>query len=257
MTKSPMRIAFIVGHFPRLSETFILNQVTGLIDRGHQVDIFSEYEGNWDSVHPDVVRYNLRQHTYPLHPVPQNYLVRSLRGLGLLLTRFARAPRLMVRSLNIFKHGRDAAGLWLLYGAASLVDSGLPRYDIIHCQFGTQGHRGWFLQRVMQPAPKLIVMFRGHDISSRSYVQANGVTVYTPLFKAADYCLTNCDFFRQRLIQLGCAPERVAVHYSGLDVAKFAYTPRQISSDGVVQLVTTGRLVEKKGIEYAIRAVAQ
>lgn len=43
-----MQIAFIVGHFPRLSETFILNQVTGLIDRGHQVDIFSEYDGDWD-----------------------------------------------------------------------------------------------------------------------------------------------------------------------------------------------------------------
>jgi hypothetical protein len=34
-----MKIAFIVGTFPSLSETFILNQITGLIDRGHEVHI--------------------------------------------------------------------------------------------------------------------------------------------------------------------------------------------------------------------------
>ena len=36
-----MRIAFVVISFPALSETFILNQIIGLIDRGHQVDIFA------------------------------------------------------------------------------------------------------------------------------------------------------------------------------------------------------------------------
>lgn len=261
MSGKPMRVAFIVGHFPRLSETFILNQATGLIDRGHQVDIFSEYEGDWDHVHPDVMRYGLRQRTYRLQTVPKGYLERALKGLWLLLTRFPRAPRLMVRSLNIFRHGSEAAGLWLLYGAASLVDSGLPQqgtqYDIIHCQFGTQGHRGWFLQRVMQPVPKLIVMFRGHDISSTSYVRAEGTKTYAGLFKATDRCLTNCKFFRQRLIELGCPPEKASVHYSGLDVAKFAYSPRHLEPGGEIRLVTTGRLVEKKGIEYAIRAVAQ
>ncbi len=34
-----MKIAFIVWRFPVLSEAFILNQITGLIDRGHEVHI--------------------------------------------------------------------------------------------------------------------------------------------------------------------------------------------------------------------------
>ena len=37
-----MKILFVVGQFPKLSETFILNQITGLIDQGHQVDILAE-----------------------------------------------------------------------------------------------------------------------------------------------------------------------------------------------------------------------
>ena len=46
-----MKIAFIVGEFPILSETFILNQITGLIARGHEVDIYAEIQGNIDHVH--------------------------------------------------------------------------------------------------------------------------------------------------------------------------------------------------------------
>lgn len=250
-----LRIAFVVGHFPRLSETFILNQVTGLRDRGHQVDIYSEYDGDWAQVHPDVEHYDLRQHTYRLHPVPANYGWRLLVGLWLLLTRFHQAPLQLLRSLNPFEYGRYALGLWMLYGAVAWVDRGCPPYDIVHSQFGTQGHRAWFLQRLMPSSTKLVVMFRGHDISS--FVQEKGLAVYADVFRVAHACLTNCDFFRQRLIALGCTPEKIAVHYSGLDVAKFAYQPRQIGSDGAVHLVTTGRLVEKKGIEYVIRAIAR
>jgi hypothetical protein len=39
--KDHMKIAFIIQHFPSLSQTFILNQITGLIDLGHKVDIFA------------------------------------------------------------------------------------------------------------------------------------------------------------------------------------------------------------------------
>ena len=36
-----MRIAYIMGRFPVISETFILNQITGTIDKGNEVDIFA------------------------------------------------------------------------------------------------------------------------------------------------------------------------------------------------------------------------
>ncbi len=47
-----MKIAFIVELFPILSETFILNQITGLIDRGHKVDIFANMPGFSSQVQP-------------------------------------------------------------------------------------------------------------------------------------------------------------------------------------------------------------
>ena len=52
-----MRIAFLVDSFPCLSETFILNQVTGLIDLGHDVEIFAAVRGPLEVVHGDVFSY--------------------------------------------------------------------------------------------------------------------------------------------------------------------------------------------------------
>ncbi len=247
-----MRIAFIVNQFPALSQTFVLNQITGLIDRGHEVDIYAEQRGDETKVHPDVLKYGLLDRTHQLTTVPINRIWRLIKGIGLFVRHFHRAPHLFLQSLDIQKHGSQAFGLWLMYAAIALIDK--PPYDIIHCQFGTQGYRGLFLRNLIQPRPKLIVMFRGHDISR--YPREMGADIYDDVFEAADFFLANCEFFRQRVIQLGCEPEKIAVHRSGLDCSKFTFAPRVLACDRQIRIVTTGRLVEKKGIEYAIRAIA-
>ena len=56
---------------------------------------------------------------------------------------------------------------------------------------------------------QLVTTFRGFDISR--YVRDNGPDVYRRLFDEGDHFLTNCDFFRRRLVELGCAPERLSV----------------------------------------------
>ena len=251
-----MQIAFLVNDFPRLSETFILNQITGLIDRGHEVDIYTHHLEDWSVVHPDVNRYQLWESTYLMQEPPKNYLWRILKGIYLLLRNFHKAPILIGRSLNIVAYGEQAINLWLLYTAISLLDKeSTHNYDIIHCQFGTQGYRGLAFKRLLQPTPKLLVMFRGFDISC--YVKQGGDKLYRWLFQHVDYCLANCEFFRQRVIDLGWDAEKISVHFSGLDLNKFNFRPRHLKIGEPVHIATTGRLVEKKGIEYAIRAVAK
>ena len=50
-----MKIAFIVTTFPSLSETFILNQIIGLIERGHKVNIYTSKLGNLDLKHQNSI----------------------------------------------------------------------------------------------------------------------------------------------------------------------------------------------------------
>ena len=48
-----MRILVVVEHFPCLSETFVVNQVTGLLDLGHHVEVYPIGKPVAPVVHPD------------------------------------------------------------------------------------------------------------------------------------------------------------------------------------------------------------
>src|SRR5262245_13695826 len=62
--KQSLRIAFFMGSFPVVSETFILRQITGLIDLGHQVNIFADTRADGSTpVHPEVLKYRLLERT--------------------------------------------------------------------------------------------------------------------------------------------------------------------------------------------------
>ncbi|MFB2935698.1 glycosyltransferase [Aerosakkonemataceae cyanobacterium BLCC-F154] len=249
-----MKIAFIVGRFPVLSEAFILNQITGLIDRGHQVDIYAleGYELE-EKVHPDVEKYHLLEHTYYAPKIPENYVWRTLKALWLLTTNFWKNPLACLQAINVFKYGKKAASLRILYTAIPFLGS--QQYEIIHSQFGIYALEVMFVRDVGGLKGKLISSFRGYDISW--YVQEKGDRIYDRLFKTADFFLTNCDFFKRRILKLGCDPNKVLVHRSGINCNRFAFNTRHPSSDGVFRIATTGRLIEKKGIEYAIRAIAK
>ncbi|MBD0264720.1 MAG: glycosyltransferase, partial [Tolypothrix sp. Co-bin9] len=241
------------GQFPVLSETFILNQITGLISRGHEVDIYGYRPNDISKLHPDVEKYHILEHTYYQPNIPENYFWRFLKGLGLLFSHFYKAPLVLLRSLNIFKYGKRAASMRLLYATIPLLDA--DPYDIIHCQFGIFALEGLTLRNIGAIKGKLITSFRGYDISW--YVKERGEHVYDQLFTQGDFFLANCEFFRKRAIKLGCDEQKIVVHGSGIDCSKFTFKARYPHPNGTIQIATTGRLVEKKGIEYGIRAVAK
>jgi colanic acid/amylovoran biosynthesis glycosyltransferase len=79
---------------------------------------------------------------------------------------------------------------------------------------------------------------------------------YDLLFELGDLILPMSEREKQDLIALGCSPQKIVVHRMGVDLNQFTFVPRQPRSDGKAHLLTVARLVEKKGVEYAIKAVA-
>ena len=249
-----MKIAFLVGEFPNLSETFILNQITGLINRGHDVDIYAEIPSNRAKVHADVEKYNLLNRTYYHSQIPSNHLLRVLKGLGLLFTNLLKDPIILLRSLNVFRYGKKAASLRLLYAVIPFLYK-RPQYDVIQCHFGTKGLEGLKLRDIGAIKGKLCTTFHGLDISGN--LQKFGDRVYDSLFDKGDLFLPISECWKRRLVDLGCEEKKIIVHRMGIDCHKFNLTPRQPYTDGQIRLVTVARLVEKKGVEYGIRAVAK
>src|SRR5438034_7177232 len=113
-----------VGSFPVVSETFILRQITGLLDLGHEVDIFANVREEGALIHPDVTKYRLLERaTYvdgpaesifwelPIWPLTGRTwppgseicmlnVVRLLRAVPQMIRCLASAPRLFWPTLH-------------------------------------------------------------------------------------------------------------------------------------------------------------
>jgi colanic acid/amylovoran biosynthesis glycosyltransferase len=253
-SEGSVRVAFIVNQFPLLSETFILNQITGLIDRGCEVDIYAHRIGSEPAVHPDVCKYNLLGRTYCLNLAKQNSVVGKLvAGARYFSAEFGRNPRVALKSMNAFKFGRAVTSLTQLY-QTHLFLSREP-YDVVHCQFGPNGNLGLQLREAGAIGGKLVAHFRGYDISA--YVRRRGRGVYQNLFRNADLILCVSESIKTKLHELGCDKRKILVHHSGIDTKQFGFLSPRPKSGDLVRLLTIARLVEKKGVRYGIEAVAE
>lgn len=247
-----MRIAFLVTSFPNLSQTFISNQITGLIDRGYEIDVYARWLGEMSKVHPDVRTYRLCERTH-FYRVPDNYLFRLFKGLKLIGANLWRAPGILLRSLNFYKYGLHAASLQLLYGAIACLNQ--EPYDVIHCHFGPNGLMGAKLRDIGALDGKLVTTFYGYDLSRYQYRSKRHY--YRFLFREGDLFLAISETMRHRLVELDCDEKKILEHQLGVDLDRFSPSSQQWSNNGPVRIATIARLVPKKGIEYGIRAIAQ
>ena len=102
-----MKIAFLLNGFPVLSETFILNQITGLIDLGHQVEIFAQANPRDKSTHPEIQSYNLMHRVQYIPSIPKNKTLCRLKALGFLALHFLRRPFRTANTPRILLQSND------------------------------------------------------------------------------------------------------------------------------------------------------
>jgi colanic acid/amylovoran biosynthesis glycosyltransferase len=247
-----MRIAFVVGEFPALTQTFILNQITGLLDRKHEVDILATCPPPSPLMHPEVTRYGLLARTH-YQNVPRNLPLRFLKGAGLAVSGLVRNVSVTTRSLNVFRYGPLAASLALLYGTRALFPK--RAYDIVHCHFGPYGLLAAGLRDLGVLEGRIITTFHGYDITSlpRRY----GEGVYAFLFGHGELYTANSSFTAERAKRLGCPSDRIIRLPMGADLSRLPFKERHAGPADRVNIVTVGRLVEVKGIEFGIRAMAK
>lgn len=243
-----MRVAFIVGEFPTLSETFVINQITGIIDAGHDVIIFANSKPDEEKIHLDVYHYNLLEKVR-YYGIPKNKIIRVLKAIILFMTNITYFKTKLLKSLNIIKYGRPAMSLMLFYLVILMKHE---NFDIIHCHFGPNGIVGAYLKEI-GIGGKLVTTFHGADMSK--HILLKGEKYYDDLFSIGDLFLPISNYWRIKLIDLGCEEEKTIVHRMGVELDKFAYKERNILPGDLIKILTVGRIVEKKGHEFAIRAI--
>lgn len=245
---SVRRVAVVAETFPKLSETFVVNHIKGLMDAGVEVDIYAFYGRQEERVNGFVPAYGMMARTRykPLEPLPK--LPRALGALRILSGNLTYLPPLL-KSLNVFRLGREALRLHRLYEAATFLTD--RRYDIVHAHFGLTGEKlalfqGWGLLR----AP-LVTSFHGYELDDRTVVRPG---MYRHLQAAGRLYIANSGYTRQRLADFGFDPARVVVEPVSLDTGFF--TRRTERAGKPFRILSVGRLVAFKGVEYALRALA-
>ena len=246
-----MRVAFLVTAFPTVSETFILDQITGLVDRGVEVEIFAAQPEQASATHPEVESYGLRECRH-LSPMPESYVQRPVRAVRLALSRRHGSSEVLMRSLNCLRYGALSASLRLFFESAAWA--GERPFDVIHCHFGPNGLRGLALREIGALRGKLITSFYGYDVSS--YLSGRRRNPYARLFAEGDLFIAISDVMRRKLIEEGCPPERIIVHRLGVRTGLFSATSALTPDRSAMQILTIGRMVPKKGMEDGLRAVA-
>jgi len=244
-----MKIGFIVSSFPELSQTFILNQVTGIIDSGNDLRIFSLKHSEQNMVHPEVEKYGLKDKVIYIE-VPKNKIRRILKALNIIIGNIHNKPVTILKSLNIFKYKKDALSLRLICQIAPFLGEEL---DIIHCFFGPVGLFGLKLRELNAIKAKIATSFHGFDISKSKYT--GNVSIYKTLFEKGDIFLPVCGYLKNKLLEFGCDEEKITIHRMGIGLEKFRYRKSTINSS--IRLLSVGRLIEKKGFSYSIEAVSR
>ncbi|MEQ8396052.1 glycosyltransferase [Thalassobaculum sp.] len=244
-----LRVAVFVSEFPALSETFVLRQIVGLIDRGHEVTVFADRPRAEPLTHPDFERYGLRDRTRYLG-MPRNRVRRAIAAAGALFSRTDRRA-MLARTVNPFRHGRDAVNLRMLYWVLRLADE--APFDVLHCHFGPVGEMVATLRDLGAVRGRLATTFHGADLTS--YLKSDPDR-YRRLARSGDLFLPISDYMAGRLRTLGCPADRIAVLRMGVDLGRFAERLREMPARGPLRLVTIGRLIDKKGVADALRAVA-
>ena len=244
-----MRVAVLANVFPGLSQTFVIEQVVGLLRRGVDVTVFAGQPADVGAVHDVVHEHGLLERTryWPRRRDPRMpTLSRVARQLAVAPLQL---PRLALSTARLGLPRLDAAELF----AHATTFLGTPTYDAVLCHFGPLGIKALRLRQLGVLRGPIATVFHGHDVSR--YVDAHGTGVYDDLFKHTEQVLPISHYWADKLCGLGCPRQKVRVHRMGVATQTIPY--REPQQTGAPVFLAVGRCVEKKGFEYALRGFAR
>ena len=244
-----MKLTFFTMRFPVASETFVLNQVTYFIDAGYDVEIISVFPGDMVNRHAAFDEYGLAQKTHYLLPDEKvSNLDKLNQRLKLVLPKVAKPA--LLRSLNVRRYGAQASKLLLPSIVANASQTFVADVFLVH--FGYAGALANKLRELGVLEGKQATVFHGADISRRHILEEHKLD-YVNLFAQSELMLPISYLWQNKLIEMGCPPEKIHVTRMGIEPEKFNFQPRE-GFHSPLRIVSVARLTEKKGLDVAVKA---
>ena len=250
MTNTPPELAIVVKGWPRLSETFIAQELVALERAGHTFDIWSLRFPTDKKRHPLHDQLNARVRYLPeyLHQEP----ARLARGLkkARKMAGFKAAHKIWMQDLRLdLTRNRIRR-----FGQACVLAAELPPE--------TRGLYAHFLHTPSSVA-RYAAIIMGVDWSFSAHAKDIWTSpdweieekLATSIGGAA-FGVTCTGFGATHLKNMSQDPSRVELLYHGLDLDRFPKPPENRVDGEVFRILSVGRLVEKKGFDRLIAALA-
>jgi colanic acid/amylovoran biosynthesis glycosyltransferase len=246
------RIVLVVPTFPKLSETFIVNQYLGLLERGWDAHVVCDRSdaAEWERFpqlrnRPDVRRRVHR--SWPHRPRWLALLLWPLAATACLL----RSPAASARYLSSGAAGWGALRQWYLDAPYLAVTP-----DVIHFEFGALAPERLHLKEIFDC--KMVASFRGYDLH---FSGLEDPEYYQGVWKKVDGLHLLGEGLWRRAQGRGCPSDKLHVLIPPAIDPQFFDPGEREHRDiaGTVarplRILSVGRLEWVKGYEYALQAV--
>jgi len=245
-----LRVAFVVDIFPLVSETFIIDQIADLDDRGVRVDIYSMTRGDEAFVSKRYFDHEMGSRVrYLDYPLP--WLRRAAAALPKAGRLALRHPATLLRALDVRRYGSDALALKLLHWAEPVAGRD---YDVVHCHFATVAREFVRVREVAGITGELVTTFYGVD-ASKIFVDRPS-DYYDRLKEACSVYFVMSEDMKRRVVAQGFPAEQVHVHPVSIEVDEYPFAVRELGPGEELRLVSVGRFVEKQGFDDLLRALS-
>lgn len=254
MVKNLNKVAFLLNEFPKLTETFILNQIVFLIDKGIDVHIFSLYPGDFTRLHEQYRGYGLEQRVTYVATLPQSLFGRFGEAFRFFKQQdFGIAFDAAIKCVNPLKFG--LSGFKLTHFLHYIRIFQINHFDLVHAHFGLMGvfYSSFVSQGLFKNTP-FLVSFHGYDLVPNHRLE--NAKKYRNLFSLSKILTVNSRFTLGLLLKLDQKLDsRIRLLPMGIDTRLFKIETlfEKENRTDVFKLVFVGRLVEWKGADQAIK----
>ena len=250
-----MKVTYLTGHFPAVSQTFILNQITDMIKRGYDIEIYSWHRGDMSLAHPAVNEYQLLSKTTFCHESPKSTIPKLWESFKRIISSVT-SLRFFFQLLSIRKFGWQHFMPFGRYirGTDFLDYMKKRNPDILHIHFGGNAIIPICAKKIGQfYHTKVVVTFHGYDLNNIS------VGTYREVFDDVDVFTVNSNYSYRELLALGGPSDKIVRLPVGFDCAVYSPSgrPKPSTKTGVIRLLFVGRLVENKGILNALDIILE
>lgn len=244
-------LGMVLKGYPRISETFISNEIELLEQQGAAIRIFSMRQPRESFAHPSIGRIRARADYLPetlLQPLPRFLL----HGARLAARRPQAAAAAWTLALRRFARSRRMATFKHFFQAAMLVDRFLPGQPVAH------------LHAHFAHSPTSVAFFASRLAGLPFSFTAHAKDIYTSRpdqlvekIAAARFVVT-CTRYNQRYLNRLVPGAAAKIHciYHGIDLGLFANDAPPRRSAAPFEILTVARLTAKKGLATVLNALA-